>query len=57
MKGIKEETYTLEGLDKTQILLIRDGLELLIDKETYHPDTSEKLNELQHEVINLMEAE
>ena len=57
MEATKAQIYSLMGLDKTQISLIRDGLELLIDKDTYHPDTSKKLNELQHELTNLLGVE
>ena len=47
MKGTKEETYTLTGLDKNHLLLIRDGLELLANGDTYLPDTTKQINELQ----------
>ena len=57
MKGIKEETYTLTGLDKTHMLLIRDGLDLLANGDTYHPDTAKQINELQHELFSLIGVE
>ena len=54
MKAVKEQIYSITGLDKTQMLLIHEGLEMIINRETYHPDTLKKLNELNGELENVL---